>query len=92
MSQTFNIDYTNCPKGHNWIFIPDSILCYEVWWCEDCQCFYEPTVRKLNQKKIDEQFGKGRSEQLKQRANFIKWKSNLKMADFINSPKTKEIK
>jgi len=79
---TFQIDYTYCPKGHgDWIFIPSSTLCYDVFWCEKCDCFYEPIVKEMKKGKIKEQFNETREDDLKKRARFLAWKEKLQYKD-----------
>ncbi len=79
---TFQIDYTYCPKGHgDWIFIPSSILYPDIFYCESCDCFYEPSVKKLERGKINKEFSSDREADLIKRAKFLKWKSNLQLSD-----------
>lgn len=83
---TFSMDYTYCPKGHgDWIFIPASTLFYDVWFCEKCDCFYEPTVTKIKKGAINKNFHSDREKQLFDRAMFLKWKNALSYEDFIKS-------
>lgn len=79
----FNIDYTYCPKGHgDWVFIPSSFLYSDLFWCENCHCFYEPSVRRIDSEKINKSFSSDRASELVERANYIKWKNSLTMNDF----------
>ncbi len=78
----FSIDYTYCPKGHgDWIFIPSSILYSDVFWCEECGFFYEPSVKKLLSSDINKEYNSDRADELVKRADFIKWKNSLKQSD-----------
>ena len=79
---TFQIDYEYCPEGHlDWIFIPSSILYPDVFYCEKCNCFYEPSVRKVKIGQINKDFSSDREADLIKRAKFLKWKNNLQLVD-----------
>ncbi len=79
---TFDMDYTYCPKGHgDWIHMPSSTLYPDVFWCDKCDCFYEPSVRPLKKGKIDEDYTVGREDQLKKMAKFISWREGLSFKD-----------
>ncbi len=78
----FQIDYSYCPKGHgDWVFIPSSILYPDIFWCKQCDCFYEPNVRAVKRGKVNESFNSDREKELIERANFIEWRSKLQIKD-----------
>lgn len=79
---TFNIDYQFCPEGHgDWIFIPSSTLHSDIWWCKECDCFYEPSVKKIKYGVINKNYNSDREDDLKKRAIFLKWKNGLSYKD-----------
>ena len=78
---TFQIDYSNCPKGHDWTWIRSSTLYPDVFWCEKCDAFYEPTVKKLERGKINKEYSSDREADLIKLAIFLKWKNNLQPKD-----------
>ena len=78
----FQIDYEYCPKGHeDWVYIPSSTLYPDVFWCEKCDCFYEPTVEKLVRGKINKNFNSDREQDLIDCARFLRWKERLQPKD-----------
>ena len=79
---TFQIDYEFCPKGHKWIFLPSSLLCYDLFYCEPCGTFYEPTVKPKSFEAINKEFSADQSDELIQNAKFRQWKNNLTYKDF----------
>jgi len=78
---TFDIDYSYCPKGHDWIHIGSSTLYCDVFWCEQCDCFYEPTVKAIPRGDINKSFNSDREQDLIDYAKFLAWKSKLTMKD-----------
>lgn len=79
---TFQIDYEYCPKGHgDWIFIPSSTLYPDIFWCEKCDCFYEPSVRTVKRGTINKNFNSDREKDLIDRAKFLNWKNKLQPKD-----------
>ena len=79
---TFNVDYTYCPKGHgDWIFVGSTTLYSNIFWCEKCNCFYEPSVRKVTAEDINKNFNSDRAKEIVKRAEFLKWKSGLSYKD-----------
>lgn len=78
---TFQIDYEYCPQGHTWTFIPSSTLYPDVFWCEECKCFYNPTVEKVVAAKLNERFSSDRAGDLIKYARFLRWKAGLSMGD-----------
>ena len=83
---TFNIDYTFCPKGHAWIFIPSSTLYSDLFWCSKCDCFYEPRIGVVKKESIKKQFVSDRVNDLINRAKFLDWKSKLEYNDMPPLP------
>lgn len=82
MQRILSWDDRHCPKGHgNWVFIPASILYSDLYWCEDCECFYEPIVKKLPYDVLNEQYSSDRAADLVKRARFLMWKDSLTMKD-----------
>lgn len=78
----FDIDYTYCPKGHgDWTFIPTSTLYSDLFWCEKCNYFYEPSIKMIKKGDINKHFNSDRENDLKIRAKFLKWKSGLSYID-----------
>ena len=89
---TFQIDYTFCPKGHSdWVFIPSSTLYPAIFWCEKCDCFYEPSIKQVKRGTINDDFVSDRESDLIKRAKFIKWKSKLQPKDMLLMLKIKVI-
>lgn len=85
---TFQIDYTYCPKGHaDWIFVPSSTLYSDVFWCEKCDYFYVPTVKKVSYIEINKDYNSDRAKEVKQYAEFLKWRKGLtrKDMDFLTA-------
>jgi len=81
----FQIDYTYCPKGHgDWIFIPSSTLYPDIFWCKQCDCFYEPSVRAVKRGMINKNFYSDRELDLIKHAEFIEWKKGLNYKDMLN--------
>jgi len=79
---TFDIDYTFCPKGHGgWTLIESSILYADVFWCPDCDCFYQPTVKAVPRGEINKSFNTDREQDLVDLAEFLAWKSKLTRKD-----------
>lgn len=78
---SFNIDYSYCPKGHSWIFISQSTLYSDIFWCEDCDLFYYPSVKPLTQAKLNENFSSDRAYDIIKLAKFKKWKDTLSLKD-----------
>jgi len=78
---TFDVDYSYCPKGHAWIHIGSSTLYWDVFWCEKCDCFYEPIVKAVPRGTINESFSSDRESDLIEYAKFLAWKSKLTMKD-----------
>lgn len=81
INHRFSIDYTCCPKGHRWIFIPSSTLYSDTWYCEDCECLYEPSVRKIKKGNINKNFHTDREADILKRGKFLKWKDKLTYKD-----------
>lgn len=82
MSRLLSWDDTYCPKGHgSWTFLPASILYSDIYWCPDCDLFYQPTVKSMTPERLNKEFASDHATQLKQRARFIKWKDNLSYKD-----------
>jgi len=78
----FSIDWTYCPKGHgDWIFIPSSTLYSDIFWCEKCDCFYYPSVKKIGKEELNKNYNSDRADDLIKRANFLKWKNSLSYKD-----------
>ncbi len=79
---TFDIDYTYCPKGHgDWIHVPTSISYPDIFWCEQCNLFYTPTVKAIKAEDINKNFNSDRAGDLIKMAEFIKWKKGLSYKD-----------
>ena len=78
---TFEIDYSYCPKGHSWLFIPTSTLFADLFWCRECDCFYEPSVRVVKYGVINKNFNSDREKDLIKRAKFLEWKKTLNYKD-----------
>ena len=86
---TFNIDYTYCPKGHGtWTHIPSSTLYSDIFFCEDCDCFYQPSVRAIKRGTINKNYNSDREGDLIKMAKFINWKKQLTMIDMNKLPIT----
>lgn len=79
---TFNTDFSYCPKGHEWRFIPSSTLYGDIFWCEQCDCFYYPSVKKLTKENLNKEFYSDRAEDLIKRAKFLQWKDSLNYKDW----------
>jgi len=77
----FDVDYTFCPKGHSWTFIPASTMYSAIFWCKECDCFYTPVVESLTKEKLNEQFSSDRALDLIKFAEFIRWKKGLNRKD-----------
>lgn len=82
MSRTLQWDDEYCPNGHKWIFIPSSTLYSDLYLCKECDCFYQPTVKRLAKERIAQQYTSDRVGQLIERAEFLEWKNNLKYKDW----------
>ena len=77
----FNVDYSFCPKDHPWIFVPSSTLYSDVFYCENCDCFYFPSVEKLTKEKLNREFSSDRANDIIKQAKFIQWKNSLRYSD-----------
>lgn len=84
MKLTFRIDYEFCPKGHKWVFL-SGCQHSDCWWCEECNCFYEPSVRKLKLGVINKNYYCDREAELIQTAKFKQWKEKLTIKDMENN-------
>lgn len=81
-THTFSLDYTYCPKGHtDWVYIKSSTLYSDIFWCEKCDCFYEPSVRKIARGVINKNYSSDREGDLIKRAKFTAWKETLTYND-----------
>lgn len=78
----FEIDYSFCPEGHRWVYLSANLLYPDVFYCEKCNCFYEPTVRKVERGAINKDFSSDRERDLIARAKFLDWKNNLTFKDW----------
>jgi hypothetical protein len=82
MSRTYTWDDTYCPEGHGaWVFIPAATLYSDIYWCRVCDCFYQPTVKRVTYDKLNREFSSDRAEALRQRGAFLAWKANLSPKD-----------
>ena len=80
---TLDIDYTYCPKGHgDWVYIPSSTLYSDLWWCKDCDCFYQPSVKRIEKGVINKNFNSDREKDLRNYADFLQWKQRLSIKDY----------
>jgi hypothetical protein len=79
---TFQIDYTYCPEGHgDWVFIPSSTMYSDIFYCPKCDCFYQPSVKKIKRGEINKDYNSDREKDLIEYAEFIKWKNGLSKKD-----------
>ena len=78
------IDYNYCPKGHaDWVFITASTLYPDIFWCERCDTFYEPSVKPKSKEQLNKDFSSDRAGELIKYAEFLQWKSKLTTKDMI---------
>lgn len=77
----FDLDYQFCPKGHLWTFVPVSTLYSDIFWCEKCDCFYEPSVRKITKEILNKNFSSDRASEIISLAKFYNWRSSLSKKD-----------
>lgn len=63
-----------CPQGHRWIFVSNTMLYSDFYYCPECDKIYEPTVRELTKKEVNEQFSSDRYAKMKDYANILKAK------------------
>lgn len=78
---TFNIDYTYCPEGHAWTFIPASTMYSDIFWCEKCECFYYPSVKRMTADQLNKDFCGDRAADLIRYAEFLRWREGLSIKD-----------
>lgn len=78
---TFEIDYSFCPQGHDWTFLPASTMYSDIFWCADCGCFYYPSVKKLTPDQLNKDFRSDRAAELVRYAEFRKWRDGLSIKD-----------
>lgn len=79
---SFQVDYSFCPEGHNeWVFVPSSTLYGDIFWCDKCDCFYLPSVKKISKERLNVGFLSDRAQEIIELARFIKWKNSLSVKD-----------
>lgn len=81
---TFSVDFSYCPKGHSWTFVPPSTLYSDIFWCEDCNLFYYPSVKPITKEKLNLNFSSDRASDIIKLAKFKKWKDTLSIKDMPN--------
>lgn len=87
MSRTYSWDDTYCPKGHgSWVFVPASTLYPDIYWCDKCDCFYNPICVEMSYDELNEDFSSDRASDLIQWAKFLKWRDSLSPKDMPDAP------
>lgn len=82
MSRLLTWDDTYCPAGHgDWVFISATTLYSDLYWCPTCDCFYQPTVKKITYEELNKDFSSDRAADLVERGRFLKWKDGLSYKD-----------
>ncbi len=41
---TYNIDDRHCPEGHSWVFVNNTIVFDDYYYCEECDKIFRPSI------------------------------------------------
>lgn len=83
MAVTYDLNDKYCPRGHNWIRVPSSLLFSDCYYCEACDKIFEPTVKEVTKKWFEKNFHSDRFNEIKDLAKLIEAKNKVTKADLI---------